>query len=873
MGIFLVVKKLALLAGLSILTQQFVKVWSMLSEGGSLVLFRILTVSDSAYDRSVIKNALIDYHVLTAGDSLEAWEMLVKQADIKIAIIDVSKPDGIKLLQLVKENERFCQLRVIILTDKNNVESEAAGLKLGAVDCIYKPINKDLLQARIDLHAALLRAEKDLSIHNDYDLAFDIIFEQAPVGIAISYGCDPDVPDKAFIRYNSMYEQITGWTKEEMMELGWTKITHPDDLEEDLENFRKLKSGEISIYSMDKRYIKPDGSVVWVHMIVAPLSITSNKYFNHICLIQDITERKVFEKALYESERSKSVFLSHLPGLAYRCKDDNEWTMQYVSEGCYNLTGYRPESLLNNEEISYNDLIAPEYRKALREEWEKVLPSRLPFRYEYEIITASGERKWVLELGQGVYNDKGEVEALEGIVLDISNRKAIEDVLKYNNEHDRLTGLYNRDYLLSLLEKDLKEKIHLKKALVGVDLGTIQLLTVNYGYQYSQNLIKKAAELLNQHCTDNCILFRAREFRFVFYIIDYKDKNELVDFCNKIICTLESLFVQERIGGGIGVLEINDDYIEMDIDAILRKLTIASERHMTLFGKDFEICFYDEELEAFVNRERDIIEALSAIAEKDDDPDNELFLQYQPIINLKTGSIFGFEALARLKTKKLGLVPPLEFIPLAEKTKLIIPIGEKIIVQAVNFLSKLKLIGYEDICISINISPIQLMKNDFTCRLLKIMEELNVNPRNIGIEITESTFASNYKVVNSIIEKLRKVGLHIAIDDFGTGYSTLARISELNVDFMKIDKLFVDKLLSGDINKAITSDIISMSLKLGQYTIAEGVDNINQLQYLREHACDNIQGFLISRPLNEDDAIDFLQKRVNFDFGNLNELN
>ena len=305
---------------------------------------------------------------------------------------------------------------------------------------------------------------------NTYEQArfLGMIFEQVPIGIAIAYNYEPESSDPANVIINPRYEQITGRSKEELIGLGWAKITHPGDLEKALQNFRRLQAGQIPMYAMDKRYIKPDGSIVWVHMIVAPFTLPNTEQKSHICLIQDITGHKAVEKALHESERSKSVFLSHLPGLAYRCNKDRDWTMQYVSEGCFGLTGYPPESLLYNRDLSYNDIIAPEYRELLWEEWERILPKRLPFKYEYEIVTATGERKWVLELGQGVYNEQGEVEALEGIVLDISDRKAMEDTLKYNSEHDSWTGLYNRNYLISLLKKDLTQKKGLKKALIGI---------------------------------------------------------------------------------------------------------------------------------------------------------------------------------------------------------------------------------------------------------------------------------------------------------------------------------------------------------------------------------------------------------------------
>jgi len=823
---------------------------------------KILVVDDSASDRLIIKNMLSDYYILTACDGVEAMRLLEENDGINILILDLKMPnmDGFQVLEALKDDERYRKLRTIILTNYDELDNEIKGLQLGAVDYIRKPIHMYSLKARIDVHVALLRAEEALERQLDeHMLTFEMVFNQAPIGIVISHSSDPEAHNETDVRINPAFEKIVGRTKEEIISLGWTKVTHPDDLEEELRNLRKLQTGEIKLYSMDKRYIKPDGSIVWVHMIVAPFTTSNDKQFGYICLVQDISERKEIEKALNESERSKSVLLSHLPGLAYRCSYDHDWTMQYVSEGCFNLTGYPTESLLYNRDLSYNDIISPEYREALWNEWARILAERRPFKYEYEIITASGEKKWVLEMGQGIYNDAGEVEALEGIVLDISDRKAVENTLKYNNEHDRWTGLYNRDYLESLIKNDARSKKNIKRALIEINLSTVQLLTANYGFQYTQNLIKKAAETLCQYCTDKRMLFCTWENRFAFYVSDYKDKNELIEFGHIIANTLESLLLMERIGGGIGILEINQDD-ELSFDLLLRRLLVASERALNAMDKDFGICIYDEELEALVNRESDIISALNNIA-TDGAASDSLFLQYQPIMDLRTGSICGFEALARLRTEKLGLVSPAEFIPIAEKTKLILPVGEKVIANAFSFLNKLREHGYDEVSVSINISIIQLLKPDFTIRLFELIKKMQVNPKNVGIEITESVFASDYKNFNLILERLRRAGMHIAIDDFGTGYSSFIRERELKADGLKIDKYFINKLLDIDINKAITCDIISMSHKLGHYTIAEGVEHDIQLQYLKEHGCDRVQGYLISKPLDEEDAIKFLEKR------------
>ncbi len=658
-------------------------------------------------------------------------------------------------------------------------------------------------------------------------LAFDealyrSVFDQAPIGIAIMQDkTHANRPEFGDMTINPTYAKILGRQEYDLRNMTWVEITHTEDLAADLEKFDQFKKGEINGYTMEKRFIKPDGSIVWTLKIVSPLLGVYDDHSIHLCLIEDIanqkaaeaaliesekkyrhitekmsdvvwqtdlnlkttyvspsvekllgesveehmkrkleekfpkltlqkiysilfdeiekekdpqidknrsrtievehfkadgtviwlemsvsfirdakgnavgfqgasrdiTQRKLAEIALKENERRESVLLSHLPGLAYRCKYDRDGTLLLISDGCYNLTGYLPECFLNNRDWPFNDIILPEYRELLWGVWERATASKQPYSCEYEIMTAASERKWVLEMGQGIYNDEGEVEALEGIILDISDRKEMENRLRYMNEHDNWTGLYNCDHLEFLLNKDIKKRDGLKRAVISINLSTVQLLTANYGFHYIQNLIKKAAETLSQYCTDNRLLFQTYENRFVFYLIDYRNKNELVDFSEAISDSMGSLFITERIGGGIGILEIEQDDTEIDVDLLLRRLLIASERSISVSDKDFEVCFYNEELEAVVNREGEIRQSLAGIAFED--TGDELFLQYQPVLELQTNAVCGFEALARLRTEKLGLVSPVEFIPIAEKTKLILPIGEKVIVNAFLFLNKL----------------------------------------------------------------------------------------------------------------------------------------------------------------------------------------
>ena len=682
------------------------------------------------------------------------------------------------------------------------------------------------------------------------------VFEQSPIGIAI-------VNDKSFatrseyiqMNINPMFERIIGWESSELMEIAWTEITHPDDLASDIEKFDQFKAGLIDGYSLEKRFLRPDGSSVWTNMNISHFLGGPEMQPMHLCLLEDISMRKAAEDSLTESERSKTVLLSHIPGMAYRCNYDRDWTMQFVSDGCAELTGYPPESFINNRDLSFNDIITPEYRDLIFDEWTRILLQRLPFKYEYEITTLGGKRKWVLELAEGIFDRQGEVEALEGIIIDISDRKEIENILKYNNDHNRWTNLYNRNYLERTLENDEIMHTERKKALMCVNLSAIHSLTTGYGFNYTHELIKKISESLKEFCAEKRMLFHPHENRFVFFIKDYKDKDELLELSDTIICMLVKFLSPERVAAGIGIVEIDQDN-GPNTDQLLKKLLISSEKALSIPGNDFNVYFYDDETEREIVREQEIKRELALLA--DNEADGGLYLQYQPILDLRSGRISSFEALARIKSDRLGFIPPLEFIPIAEKTKLIIPIGKKITRRALGFIGRLKEAGHEDVTVSVNVSAIQVLANGFKDDLLKMTDEMHLSPKDIGIEITESVFASNYGEINCILGELREKEIKIAIDDFGTGYSSLARERELNVDCLKIDKYFIDKLLEIESDNAITADIISMAHKMGHYVVAEGVEHEEQREYLLKNGCEKIQGYLIARPLDEDQAIKML---------------
>lgn len=823
------------------------------------MLVKILVVDDSVSDRLIITNMLKDYSVETACDGKEALLLLDRHRDVNLMILDLNMPnmDGFEVLERLRADGRLEKIRTIILTNHDELDNEIKGLKLGAIDYIRKPIHMDSLRARIDVHVALLRARTSLEKQLEQQgLTFDVVFSQVPVGIAISFNKESVSPDlNSYFNVNPALEVLTGRTKDELLETGWAAITHPEDLAEDSANYARLQRGEMDGYAMDKRLLKPDGAIVWVNMVVSKLVLADGHRYNHIAIYRDITERKLFERQLMESERSKAVLLSNLPGMAYRCKYDEEWTMEYVSEGCRMLTGYPPESLIHNKERSFNDLTVPEYLEANRQLVEDALGHREPIKLEYEIITAQGERRWVVELGQGVFDATGNVKAIEGIIIDISEKKSFENTLKYNSEHDWWTGLYNRAYLENLLTATKVSPPNERQALVSLNLTSLQSLTVSHGFNYSQEVLKRVAQRLSRLCTDRCMLFNTFGNRFVYLLSGYADRDELMLFCNLVKDTLESELAVERIGGGIGVLEIDwNDY--QDADHLLKQLLITSEFAAQPNDRKFNIRLYGPDIDRNVHRTLTIERDLSYSI--DHPEDNLLYLQFQPIIELKTRRVRAFEALARLRSPGLGSVPPLEFIPIAERTRLIIPLGMLIIKKAFQFLQMLEKHGCEDVMVSINISIIQLLEHDFLDMFLDMMRNMRVSPQCVGIEVTESEFTMNYDEINHTLTQLKDAGIHISMDDFGTGYSSLAREKELDIDCLKIDKFFIDRLVTISPLKSMTAFIILMAHQFGQCAVAEGVEHKSQMEALAACDCDMAQGYLFSRPLDEDRALEFI---------------
>lgn len=426
---------------------------------------------------------------------------------------------------------------------------------------------------------------------------------------------------------------------------------------------------------------------------------------------------------------------------------------------------------------------------------------------------------------------------------------------------DRLTGLPNKQYFKEFLTEEIKKKEENNKAFLLINCRNFTILNLTYGYEYGDEVLKELSRRIQKLVDSNEKLFRFSADRFVLYVKNYDGKKELVSITNIISRMFNKPFkvkdAEQNLDVQIGIVEINSKYD--NVDKILKHASIALSYIKN--NDSIKYAFFNEVMESKLQREDLIEKELRAGIAKNDM--EKLYLEFQPQVHLKMNKVICFEALARMKTESLGFISPLEFIDVAERKQLIVPLGNLILKKACDFIRTLKSEGYDDIKVAVNISGIQLLRDDFIGTVMDIIKETQIEESNLELEITESVILGNYEIINEKFKILKERKIGIALDDFGTGYSSFSRLKELNIDTVKIDKYFISKISIGECKELITGDIISMAHKLGLKVVTEGVEVEEQKDYLIENSCDIMQGYLFSKPLPEEGAIELLKRSNN----------
>ncbi len=425
--------------------------------------------------------------------------------------------------------------------------------------------------------------------------------------------------------------------------------------------------------------------------------------------------------------------------------------------------------------------------------------------------------------------------------------KLSEEKLVYLAYHDSMTGLPNK---LSLYEdaKKLLTSDNKTMALLFIDIDNFKYVNDTLGHAFGDKLIVEVSERLIDFLPENCSLYRLSGDEFIIILDCIDDVRRAEEYAAFLLSGFFKDFDYQsnlRISLSIGIAMYPEH--GTDLEELLKYADIAMYLAKDA-GKKGYVVYNSKMNEAFTERvsiEKYLKKAL----------DNKEFeLYYQPQLDLKTNRITGFEALLRWNSPELGQVPTMKFISVAEDTHFIIPLGDWVLQNACIFLKRLEELGYRDLGVSVNISILQLLQEDFVDKVLDMIDTYRIKPECLELEVTESILVESFERIKAKLQKLRDCHVRIALDDFGKGYSSLSYLKQLPITTMKIDKSFID-FISEQNEDDFVRNIISLGKDLGMCVIAEGVEVKHQLDYLLKNECDKIQGFLFCKPKTESDII------------------
>ena len=431
--------------------------------------------------------------------------------------------------------------------------------------------------------------------------------------------------------------------------------------------------------------------------------------------------------------------------------------------------------------------------------------------------------------------------------------KGRDQKLEFMGYHDSLTSLYNRAYLYSYRWQERFQ--HEGYGLIFLDVDNFKNINDTHGHNVGDQLLVEVSRRIEACLTENSIVFRFGGDEFVIIISEKQNLQRMAETIERITESFKSpveidlhrFFVTVSMGGTFAELQ------EYDLNQMLKAADIAMYQVKANGKNHFRL--YNPEMDAEVKKRLQIEQNLRSALEK-----KELSIVYQPQLYGKSRKVRGFEALLRWDCQALGSVPPLDFIPIAEETGMIIEMGEWVLENACRAIKNINESKGAHYVMAVNISPIQLSHPDFIDNLYKMMEMVGIEKEWLEIEITENVLLANVEDAISKIESLVSNGISVSLDDFGTGYSSLSYLSKLPVKTLKIDSSFIHGL-SSDINcNNMVISIILLAHKMGVFLVAEGVEDQRQADILNDYDCDCLQGFLFSRPLSLEQVKDYLNQ-------------
>lgn len=746
--------------------------------------------------------------------------------------IRLHNEDLIQFLEGSKtEMESINQKLALEIYDRKNAE-----VRLQEVNDTLERKVTERTQALTNLNDALRQSQERLS------LAIDA----AGIGL-----WDWHLPTDEI--YHSNFEQLLGYSGKELTGfMGHLKpLVHPDDYANVKKAIVLHLRKRTPSYHMQYRMRHRRGHWIWVEdngRVVAWND--EGRAIRMLGTRRDVTKDRELEERL---RLSASVFMHAAEAIFIL---DRDFRFLSINPGFTQISGYTEAETIG---VSITDTrnrhpsVAASYQQIAR-----ALEKDGEWQGEFTDYRKSGEAfpQW-LHLS-AVRDDAGQVTHYIGLFNDMTARREAEERLRYLSNYDKLTGFANRNLFRDRLHASISKArdANHQVALLYIDLDRFRQINDTLGHETGDELLRKAGKRISSVDASVDTISRIGGDEFTVIVDDYRDRAALEHYCERIIAELRRPFrIGEHellLGASIGISVFPENGRELQI--LLNHADIAMHQAKRLGGNT--VRFYTSDLRAASIEQLNLETSLRKAIFRD-----EFVVHYQPKMCLRTNRITGVEALVRWMHPSLGLLHPGEFIPLAEETGLVSAIGELVLDKACRQAQQWKESGLGNIRTSVNIPAHQVRKGNLVQVIKRVLDNTGLDPHLLELELTESALMDDVENVLAMLNELRALGIEIALDDFGTGYSSLSYLKRFPIDTLKIDQAFVRDIGTSPDDEAITRAIIAMAHSMNMEVVAEGVETDVHLDFLRREGCDFIQGYLLSRPIPDQDLSLMLRRQ------------
>ncbi len=664
-------------------------------------------------------------------------------------------------------------------------------------------------------------------------------FDHAPIGIA-QLGLDG-----VCLRANREFRAIHRRSEDELRRICIDELVHPDDRNE----VARLRAWAITEGETQRetevRQLRPDGSCAWVLLTFLAVRDPAGEADYLLAMARDVTQQKEATAAARESQAQFHQLADHIPE-AFWISGAGLHDIHYLSPAYDTICGRHFQSL-EHAWREWKSVLHPEDRPRVLEAHAGAPDGYLDL--EHRIVRPSGEVRWVRMRGFPVPDAQGGIYRVAGTIQDLTAQKAAEEKLQHQAHYDVLTDLPNRLLLHDRINQALSQarRKGWQLGVLFVDLDRFKAVNDTLGHPRGDELLREAARRMSHAVRAEDTVARVGGDEFVVLLSEMNAPQDAGKVAEKILYAMAQPFTlgdhEVYVTASTGIALFPSD--GADGETLLKNADTAMFRAKEIGHGNCQ--FYTAEMNARAMDklllERDLRRALER---------GELLLHLQPKARLADGAIIGFEALLRWQRAGNGMVPPNQFVPLLEESGLIVQVGEWVLRAACAQLQQWRAMGLVPLPIAVNVSARQFASNDLYSVVDKALHDYGIDASLLEVEITESDAMKDPDRAIGVLQRLKERGVAVSIDDFGTGYSSLGYLKRFPVDKLKLDRSFVMGLPGDADDVSIANAVVSMAHSLGLRVVAEGVETEDQRDFLASNGCDQMQGYLLSRPLPAD---------------------